>query len=260
MATLVCFHAHPDDEAIATGGAMMKAVADGHEVVLIVATRGEQGEPAPGVLNDGELLGDRREAEARQAATILEVTRVDFLPYEDSGMAGEPSNENPKCFWQADVEVAAELVAGILRDVDADAITVYDEHGGYGHPDHIQVHRVGRRAAELAGIERVFWATMNRDRIKAQMAEFQDNGLDEEDVERVDSEDFGSPEADITHAIDVSAFTARKREAMKAHASQITEDSFFLAMPDDVFELAFGTEWFIAQGENRDGDFETSLF
>jgi len=105
----------------------------------------------------------------------------------------------------------------------------------------------------------VFWATMNRDRIKAQMAEFQDTGMDEEDIDRVDSDSFGSPEVDITHAIDVSAFADRKREAMKTHASQITEESFFLSMPDEIFKLAFGTEWFIAQGETRDGDFQTEL-
>jgi LmbE family N-acetylglucosaminyl deacetylase len=171
MAMLVCFHAHPDDESIATGGLMTIAKRDGHQVVLVVATRGEQGEPEPGVLNDGEPLWERRVVETHQAAEIMGLDRVEFLGYEDSGMIGEPTNENPLCFWQADVEEASQRLAAILREVDADVLTIYDSHGGYGHPDHIQVHRVGKRAAEIAGVDRVFQSTMNRDRIMKQMAE-----------------------------------------------------------------------------------------
>ena len=218
MATLVCFHAHPDDESIATGGTMALAARDGHRVVLVVATRGEMGEPQAGVLAPGELLGDRRTSETHAAAELLGVDRVEFLGYRDSGMIGEPSNEDPTCFWQADVEEAAERMAVILRDVDADVLTIYDSHGGYGHPDHIQVHRVGRRAAELVGISSVFQSTMNRDRILQQMAEnaaaFEEDvelELEGETVEQLrrraemaERGEFGSPESVITHAIDVA--------------------------------------------------------
>src|SRR5579871_6794600 len=116
MATLVCFHAHPDDEAIATGGVMAKAAAEGHRVVLVVATRGERGEPQPGVLAPGEELWERRVREVADAAAILGVSRYEFLGYADSGMMGEPTNDLPDTFWQADVEEAARRLAGILAE------------------------------------------------------------------------------------------------------------------------------------------------
>jgi LmbE family N-acetylglucosaminyl deacetylase len=281
MATLVCFHAHPDDEAIATGGTMTLAAAAGHRVVLVTATRGEKGEPQPGVLADGEQLWERRVIETHQAADIMGLHRVEFLGYEDSGMIGESSNENPLCFWQADVEEASQRLAGILREVEADVLTIYDSHGGYGHPDHIQVHRVGKRAAEIAGVARVYQSTMNRDRILRQMKEnahlFEDDGptvegpsveamveteiegeIEGETVEQMrrraeaaERGEFGSPEELITHAVDVSAAIETKRAAMAAHRSQIGPDSFFFKMPVEVFTSAFGTEWFIELERDR---------
>jgi LmbE family N-acetylglucosaminyl deacetylase len=273
MSTLVCFHAHPDDESIATGGTMTLATRNGHRVVLVVATRGEKGEPVPGVLAEGEELWERRVIETHGAAEIMGIDRVEFLGYEDSGMMDTPTNENPACFWQADVEEAAARLAAILSDVDADVLTIYDSHGGYGHPDHIQVHRVGKRAAEIAGIDDVYQATMNRDQIVRQMREnadvfdsdFQEEFEVELEGETVDqmreraqrAEDgvFGSPEALITHAVDVADAVDVKRAAMAAHASQIGPDSFFFKMPPEVFATAFGTEWFIDLHSVRaDGD------
>src|SRR5262249_6986135 len=159
MSTLVTFHAHPDDEAIATGGVMARAAADGHRVVLVVATAGELGEVAEGVLSDGENLASRRKAEQERAAEILGVARVAYLGYHDSGMAGEPTNDAPGAFAAAPVDEAAARLAAILSEEDAEVLTVYDDNGGYGHPDHIQVHRVGVRAAELAGTPRVYEST-----------------------------------------------------------------------------------------------------
>ncbi|MDE0411414.1 MAG: PIG-L family deacetylase [Gammaproteobacteria bacterium] len=265
MATMVNFHAHPDDEAIATSGTMMKAADEGHRVVLVVATKGEQGEPVPGALSPGETLGERRAAETLEAAKIIGAHRVEFLGYEDSGMAGEGSNNNPASFWQADFDEAVERLARILAEESADVLTVYDDHGGYGHPDHIQVHRVGVGAARKAGVERVFYATMNRTQILRQMAEVESfaeamEDIDVEGAERIRDEEFGTEEADITHAVDVSAYLERKRVAMLAHASQITADSFFGAMTDEQFADAFGTEWFVAPGPPRTGDFATDLF
>jgi LmbE family N-acetylglucosaminyl deacetylase len=147
MATLVAFHAHPDDECIATGGVMAKAAEEGHRVVLVVATRGEHGEVADGFLADGETLAERRVQETHASAAALGVHRVEFLGYVDSGMMGTPENDLPGSFWTADVDEAAERLAAILREEGADVLTCYDEIGGYGHPDHIQVHRVGLRAA-----------------------------------------------------------------------------------------------------------------
>ena len=254
MATLICFHAHPDDEAIATGGTMALAADAGHRVVLVVATRGEHGEVVPGVLDEGEALGLRRVRETHDAARILGVERVEFLGYVDSGMMGEPENDAPWSFWSAGVDQAANRLAAILSEEDADVVTIYDDNGGYGHPDHIQVHRVGARAAEVAGVDRVFQSTINRDHIRRgieeQLVEL-DAGEDWEGPDLDENPDFGIPEEQITHAIDVSPFVGRKRDAMRAHASQIADDSFFMAMPDEAFSLAFGTEWYIALGATR---------
>lgn len=248
MATIVSFHAHPDDESIATGGTLARAAAEGHRVVLVFGTRGERGEVPDGFLDDGEPLGERRERETAASAAVLGAHRVAWLGYHDSGMMGEATNDDPGCFWQADVEEAADRLAAILDEEAADVLTVYDDHGGYGHPDHIQVHQVGHLAAELAGTPWVFESTMNRDHLRRLMeeaAEAGEGGIDEEGPDVGDGSEFGSPASVITTTVDVSAFLDQKRASMAAHASQIAEESFFLAMPDDAFASAFGQEWYI---------------
>ncbi|NKQ52899.1 GlcNAc-PI de-N-acetylase [Amycolatopsis sp. K13G38] len=260
MATLVTFHAHPDDECITCGGVMRKAYEDGHRVVLVVATRGEQGEVPEGFLGDGEQLWERRVRETHAAAEILGAERVEFLGYTDSGMMGEPTNDAPGSFWRAPVEEAAGKLAAILREENAEVLTCYDDFGGYGHPDHIQVHRVGMRAAELAGTPRVYQATQNRDEMIKGMSEHADRaaelGFTVPDAAAMAQ--IGKPESEITAAVDVTAYLDYKRKAMRAHASQIAEDSFFLATPDEFFVGAFGTEWFIRAGQGP-GVTETNL-
>jgi LmbE family N-acetylglucosaminyl deacetylase len=260
--TLVTFHAHPDDEAITTAGVMAMAKADGHRVVLVVATKGELGEVGDGVLAPGEDLASRRVVETRAAADILGVDRVEFLGYHDSGMMGEATNDDPACFWAADIDEAAARLAAILDEERADVLTIYDERGAYGHPDHIQVHRVGARAGELARTAQVFEATMNRDYILRLMKERGDELAEmADDVERPDPEamDLGMPESVITTAVDVRDYTDIKRAAMAAHASQIPDNSFFLRMPPHAFREAFGIEWFIRRGA-QPGIRESSLF
>ncbi|HMC42466.1 MAG TPA: PIG-L family deacetylase [Acidimicrobiales bacterium] len=248
MATLVSFHAHPDDEAIATGGTLAKAAAAGHRVVLVSATRGEHGEFADDVLDPGEALWQRRVQELEDAAKILGVDRVAFLGYTDSGMMGTPENDVSGSFWRADVEEAARKLAAILTEERADVLTCYDHHGNYGHPDHIQVHRVGVRAGELAGTAKVYEATVDRDHIIELMTRAKEMGVpDVPDVEGVD-ETMGMPGDAITTRVDVRAYLDLKRKAMAAHASQISETSFFLSMPPEAFELTWGTEWFILRG------------
>ncbi len=258
MATLVTFHAHPDDECIACGGVIRKAADAGHRVVLVVATRGEQGEIPEGLLADGEELWQRRVAETQAAADILGAQRVEFLGYRDSGMMGTPANNQPGSFWTTPVEEAAGRLADLLRAEQADVLTCYDKNGGYGHPDHIQVHRVGMRAAELAGQPRVYQSTINRDHIERSIRQFaaRDAAAEVEFPER--DPEFGQPESVITAAVDVTPYLAVKRRAMRAHASQISEQSFFLAMPDEQFAVAFGTEWFIRDGQGP-GITETDL-
>ncbi len=259
--TLVVFHAHPDDESIATAGTMAKAKVEGHRVVLVVATRGELGESAPGSVAPGTSLAEVRVREQLAAAEVLGVDRVEFLGFHDSGMAGEPTNDAPEAFASADVVDAATRLAKLLAEEHADVLTVYDDHGGYGHPDHIQVHVVGVRAAELAGTPVVLENTVNRDHVRRMMELMAEQApADSENGPPIDDiENFGEPEARITTTVDVREFVDVKRAAMRAHASQIPPDSFFLSLPDDAFREAFGWEWYIRRGAPG-GTREASVF
>ena len=251
MSTVVFLHAHPDDESIATGGSIARAVHEGHRVVLVMATDGRHGEK-PADLGD-ETLVDRRRRETEASARTLGVTDLRWLGYHDSGMTGWPQNDEPGAFMRAEVDEAAQRLAAILDDVSADVLICYDWHGGYGHPDHIQVHRVGHRSAELraergSGV-RLLESTMNRTRIARMMSE--NSGAEGFDPEQPadDGNPFGSTEDEITMAVDVSAFVDTKRASISCHASQITDSSFFLQMPPETFAMAFGTEWFIEPGQ-----------
>ncbi|MEP7114208.1 MAG: PIG-L family deacetylase [Ilumatobacteraceae bacterium] len=254
MGTLVCFHAHPDDESISTGGSLARASAEGHRVVVVIATNGDYGE-VPDDLADGETLADRRRQETVRSAAALGVHRVEWLGYKDSGMTGWAQNSDPLSFLQAPLDEAAGRLAEILRDERADVVTVYDWHGNYGHPDHIKVHAVGHRAAELAGVKKVFEATMNRDHIARLMDLARQAGAPISEADDFDpnagaddGNPFGMAEEEITHAVDVTDHIQAKRESLRAHRSQITDTSFFLEMPDEAFSEAFGTEWFIEKG------------
>lgn len=240
---------------------MAKAVHDGHRVVLVTATRGECGEVAEGFLDEGETLGERREIELAAAAKILGVSRLELLGYHDSGMMGTPENDAPHAFWQADVEEAAQRLAAILQEENADVMTMYDENGVYGHPDHIKVWQVGVRAAEIAGVKKVYEGTVNRTAWQRRMEEAggvirtieKVDGVDtlvevESDTPRTIETPLGVPEEELTTMVDVKDYVDVKKAAMRAHASQITEESFFLKMPDDVFREGFGVEWFIRRG------------
>lgn len=259
MATLVTFHAHPDDEAIGTGGVMARAAADGHRVVAVFGTGGEHGEVEEGFLPAGETLGERRAEETRAAAEILGVARLEFLGYTDSGMMGTPENDAPGSFWGADIEEAAQRLAQILTQEDADILTIYDDNGTYGHPDHIQVHRVGIRAAEIASTPRVFESVVNKDELIRQMEALRAAG-ETPPIDGPDLDELGISESLITHAIDVRPYLDVKRRAMAAHRSQIPESSFFLTMPPPVFEMAFGIEYFVLRGAPPSGTFAQDLF
>jgi LmbE family N-acetylglucosaminyl deacetylase len=259
MGTLVCFHAHPDDESISTGGTIARAKAAGNRVVLVVATGGEHGE-RPEDLAPERTLAELRFEETHRSAAELGIDAVHFLGYEDSGMTGWPQNAEPGAFMRAPVDEAAERLAAILEAEAATTLTIYDWHGNYGHPDHIAVHRVGARAAELAGTPHVYEATMNRDavlrfmdmaRASGETVEFDPNDTD-------DGNPFGMPESELTTIVDVTAFIAQKRSSIECHASQVSDSSFFLRMPPEAFAAAFGTEYFIRRGE-RPADVEPWL-
>ena len=232
---------------------MAKAAAAGHRVVLVCATRGEVGEPQEGVLDEGEALWERRVVELAESTELLGAEPPRFLGYEDSGMDGEPTNDNPACFWQADIDEATKRLVDILTEVDAGVLTIYDDHGGYGHPDHIQVHRVGLRAAHELGIEHVFEATINRTAVRQMMQSDLGDVAEDERPSIEDVESFGTEEVDLSFVVDVAAHVGQKKAAMQAHRSQIGPDSFFLQMPDEVFAMAFGQESFNVPGVSGTG-------
>ncbi|HEX2063784.1 MAG TPA: PIG-L family deacetylase, partial [Acidimicrobiales bacterium] len=185
--------------------------------------------------------------------------RVEFLGYVDSGMVGTAENDLPGSFWQADVDEAARRLAAILEEEKADVVTSYDENGVYGHPDHVQVHRVGLRAGRLAGTPKVYMNTVNRDEARRGLARARERGAPIPGD--IDPDDFqlGVEESRITTRVDVRDQVETKRRSMAAHGSQISETSFFLSMSPEMFEVGFGREWFI-RCDARPGLVETDLF
>jgi LmbE family N-acetylglucosaminyl deacetylase len=250
--TLVVFHAHPDDEALLTSGTMARASNEGHRVVLVVATAGGVGLVSSDFLSDGESLADRRTAELRRSATALGCARTVVLGYADSGLDGEAASRGT--FAAADVDQAAAALAELLVAERADALVHYDPAGGYGHPDHVQVHRVGRRAAQMAGTPLVLQATVDRDLLTAALRVARRLYRFPPEFDPTVFDRAYSPRSAITHRVDVRRYAARKRVSMAAHASQATADgadrtlAAFLRIPAPVFGWVFGREWFVEQG------------
>ena len=211
-------------------------------------------------LAEGETLVDRRMAETRQSAAILGVHRLEWLGYTDSGMTGWDRNSHPDAFMNADLDEAAGRLVAVLDEENEDVLFGYDWHGGYGHPDHIMVHKVGHRAAEIANITTIFETTANRDHFRRmkEMAKANQEQLPEgvsaddfdPDGPAHDGNPFGEPEANISHQVDVLDYCEAKRNAIGCHASQVTDSQWFLSMPPDVFKAAFGAEWFIRKGQS----------
>ena len=253
--TLVAFHAHPDDEALLTSGTMARAAAEGNRVVLVVATDGGLGLASSEFIGASDTkLGSVRMVELRVSARALGTARVETLGYADSGLGPETPPDPPGRvrFVRADPEEAAERLAAILREERADVLLTYDANGGYGHRDHVKVHHVGARAAELAGTPRVLQATVPRDlllrgirlasRVYRFPPEFEPNSF----------ERAYSASAAVTHRIDVRRYASQKRASMRAHASQSSADggadrtlAAFLRIPRPLFALVFGREWFV---------------
>jgi len=244
-------HAHPDDEAISTGGAMMKARTGGHRVVLVTATRGEAGE----IYNMDEestrpRLGEVRTEELENAARILGVNRGEFLGYRDSGMVGTADNANPKSFHQAPLGEAAERLAVILRQEKPDVVVTYAEDGTYGHPDHIKAHYVTNAALDMLEKEgwrprKLYYTVIPRSAMKA----FTDQLPEEARRDNIGSRIQGTPDELITTKVDVSEYVDRKREAFAAHVSQNDPNSWFTTIADQTYRLVFGTEYYqLARG------------
>jgi N-acetyl-1-D-myo-inositol-2-amino-2-deoxy-alpha-D-glucopyranoside deacetylase len=258
---LLLVHAHPDDESIGTGATMAKYAAEGAGVTLVTCTLGELGEIIPAELAhlaadaDGGL-GEYRIGELAAACEALGVTDHRFLGgpgrWRDSGMMGLPSNDAPDCFWQADVDEAAGELLSVIREVRPQVLVSYDDNGFYGHPDHIQAHRVAWRAFELAdGAIAKFYATaVPRSVLAGAIEATRDRppggsspgGADFSQVESVDDLPFGVPDEVVTTEIDATAYLDQKLAAMRAHATQIAVDSPFFAFSNNVGQRAFGRE------------------
>lgn len=252
MPTIVFLHAHPDDEASGTSGSMARAVEEGSRVVLVVATNGDHGD-SPDDLAPGETLVDRRRREVLESAAVLGLQRVAWLDYADSGMSGWDQNHEEGAFARCDLDEAAGRLAAIVDEEDADILVGYDWHGNYGHPDHVRVHAVAHRAADLAARRpRLLETTMNRDLMRAGFeaavaAGDADRSFDP-DGPMDDGNPMGTPEAEIHWQVDVSAYVAVRRAALAAHASQVSDVGQILAMPEEIFARWFSLEHYIEPG------------
>jgi N-acetyl-1-D-myo-inositol-2-amino-2-deoxy-alpha-D-glucopyranoside deacetylase len=301
---LLLVHAHPDDESIGTGATMAKYAADGARVTLVTCTLGELGEVIPPDLAhlawdaDGGL-GEYRIGELATACEALGVPDHRFLGYpgkwRDSGMMGTPSNDWDGCFWRADVEEAARDLLEVITEVRPQVLVTYDDNGLYGHPDHIQAHRVAWRAFELAGgmVDKFYATAVPRSVLAEAMALLQEDGpgstgagstgagstgagstgagsteiggADFRRVESVDNLPFGTDDELVTTEIDARDYLDAKLAAMRAHATQIAVDSPFFALSDMVGRRALGTEYYTllagpTAATRPEGSRETDLF
>ncbi|MEP6651243.1 MAG: PIG-L family deacetylase [Lapillicoccus sp.] len=247
MTTIVFLHAHPDDETTQTSGSMARASAHGDRVVVVYATNGDLGD-APEDLDDGETVAGRRRTEAEASARATGTQRVVWLGYGDSGMSGWEQNGAEGALHGAEVDEVARRLVAILDDEDAEVLVGYDWHGNYGHPDHVKVHHVAHRAAELAARRpRLLESTMNRDRMVLDRQARLDRGekVDWDPEEPMDDGNpVGSPEDEIAWEVDVSPYLAERRAAVRAHASQ-SDTAWMRTMPDEDFAAMFGTEYYI---------------
>jgi len=263
--SLLLVHAHPDDESIGCGATMARYAAEGARVTLVTCTLGEGGEVIPPGLahltaDREDALGEYRIGELASAMREVGVADFRFLGgpgrYRDSGMMGVPDNDVPGCFWQADVDEAAGRLVEVVREVRPQVLVTYDENGGYGHPDHIQAHRVAMRAYELAAdpefapelgapwrIAKVYWCRMPRSVIEAGLAETAAKApfpgvAQVGDVPGVVDDEL------VTTVLDGAAYAGAKAAAMRAHATQITVDGPFFALSNDLGQPLIATEYY----------------
>ncbi|MFE3855578.1 N-acetyl-1-D-myo-inositol-2-amino-2-deoxy-alpha-D-glucopyranoside deacetylase [Streptomyces griseorubiginosus] len=270
---LLLVHAHPDDESINNGATMARYAAEGARVTLVTCTLGELGEVIPPELRhlSGPALGEHRRGELTTAMRELGVTDFRLLGgagrYQDSGMMGLPDNDDPACFWQADVDQAAADLVEVILEVRPQVLVTYDDHGGYGHPDHIQAHRVAMRAVELAAdagweIAKVYWNRVPRTVGEQAFAELHVDlpGLPFSKAGVLDDVPGVVDDERITTEIDGTAYTAAKSAAMAAHATQIEVSGSYFALSNELAQPLFTTEYYeLVRGEHGTTR-ETDLF
>lgn len=264
---LLLVHAHPDDESIGTGATMAKYVAEGVQVTLVTCTLGEEGEillddVAHLAADREDRLGEHRQTELAAAMAALGVTDWRLLGgpgrFRDSGMAGTASNENAGCFWRADLLEAATALVEVIRQVRPQVVVTYDDFGGYGHPDHIQAHRVTHYALALAqvptfrpdlgpawAVAKVYWTAFPRSVVRAGIEALRAQG-ETDGFAAMDPEDipFAIDDALITTEVEAIDFLPAKLAALRAHGTQVNVDGGFFALADNVGSQAFGTEYY----------------
>ncbi len=277
MPGLLAFHAHPDDETTSTGGTLAKYSEAGEHVVVVTATDGAEGEihnyDEPDSLRD--RLAEMRADELADALAILGVRHHEFLGYRDSGMMGTDANHDDRSFWRADFIEATGRLVGTIRRHRPEVMIIYDPFGGYGHPDHIQVHRIGLAAYWLSadlgrfpledGDEpwqphKLYWSAWPRSRVQA-FADFrlEAGHIDEEEAARL--RQGGIPDDRISTLIDVSGYFDKKEDAWRAHRTQIPADWFFFQVDGPDRARLFGNEAFVRVFGPTDGaEPESDLF
>lgn len=244
--SLLLVHAHPDDESIGTGATMARYAAEGARVTLVTCTLGELGEIIPPDLSHllpGEL-GRHRIGELDRACAALGVADHRFLGgegrYRDSGMTGLPDNDDPDCFWQASVAEAADALAEVIREVAADVIVTYDANGGYGHPDHVQAHRVTLLAHELTGGTAKLYATAMPRSVLARAVELPGDSW----FARNRDLSASVPDDQVTTEIAAPGYLDAKRNALRAHETQVTVDGDYFALSNELGQRILATEYY----------------
>jgi LmbE family N-acetylglucosaminyl deacetylase len=248
--TLMAVHAHPDDEATGTGGLLARCAAEGITTVLVTCTDGRCGD-APGGVKPGEPGHDpaavvaMRQAELEASCRILDVTHLELLGYADSGMMGWATNDEPGSFWTTPIDDAAGRLGELIRQYRPDVVVTYDEFGFYGHPDHIQAHRVTMAAVAQTDIAaKVYWTTASRSSIQQLIEVMTELGGDWDDEPGDGEPEMGLPDEQIQTRVDVHAFGVQKYDALAAHASQ-SENILFLKMGQERFTEIMGVEDFV---------------
>jgi len=272
---LLLVHAHPDDESINNGATMAKYTAEGALVTLVTCTLGEHGEVIPPASRHltGAALGKHRVGELGAAMGELGVGDFRLLGgagrYQDSGMMGTPDNDDPDCFWQADVDEAAGYLVEVIHEVRPQVLVTYDPDGGYGHPDHIQAHRVAMRAAELAAdagqsVAKVYWNRVPRTVVEEGFTRLRDAlpELPFDKTAAVDDVPGVVDDGRITTAIDGTAYATAKTAAMRAHATQleVAPDQPYFVLSNHLAQPVFTTEYYELVHGEPGGAPETDLF
>ena len=253
---ILLVHAHPDDETINNGATMAMYAALGAEVTLVTCTRGEEGEVlveehAHKAAAHDDLLGDHRVIELADAMKALGVTDHRFLgepniKYRDSGMMDTDPNKRPDCFWQADLDSAAQHLVAVIEEVKPHILITYDDFGGYGHPDHIQAHRVAMAAAEKSEwqIQKIYWNVTPRSVIQEGIDKMKELGSDFMGAESADDLPFCKDDSFVSAHVDGNGYVNQKMDAMRAHATQIAVDGPFFALSNNLGLQVWGNEYY----------------